>query len=66
MGLKEACIEKPDAQPGEWSAKIGLLKAKADQAKPRELRAASEDALETLKGGAFACGAEGVGLRNHV
>lgn len=32
MGLKEAYIEKLDAQLREWGAKIDLLKAKADKA----------------------------------
>jgi uncharacterized coiled-coil DUF342 family protein len=32
MGLKEAYHDKMEAQLREWSAKIDLLKAKADQA----------------------------------
>ena len=32
MGLKEAYIEKLDAQLRQWNAQIDLLKAKADKA----------------------------------
>ncbi|GKS63258.1 hypothetical protein YTPLAS72_05620 [Nitrospira sp.] len=53
MSIKDAYLEKMEAQLREWGAKIDELKAKWDAAQTKlgEIKAAGEEAWEILKPG---------------